>query len=62
MCKVASDPDVAQLIILVDLQCFAGKLSSIINTYFSVFYYLEKAYDTTWQYGIMKDLLGFGLR
>ena len=32
MCNVASDPDVAQLIILLDLKHFAGKLSSIINT------------------------------
>ena len=24
----------------------------------SVFFYLEKAYDTTWKYGIMKDLTG----
>ena len=28
----------------------------------SVFFDLEKAYDTTWKYGIMKDLHGFGLR
>ena len=28
----------------------------------SVFFYLEKAYDTTWKYGIMKDLHGFCLR
>ena len=28
----------------------------------SVFFYLEKAFDTTWKYGIMKDLHGFGLR
>ena len=27
-----------------------------------MFFYLEKAYDTTWKYGIMKDLHGFGLR
>ena len=27
-----------------------------------VFFNLEKAYDTTWEYGIMKDLLGFSLR
>ena len=27
-----------------------------------VFFDLEKAYDTTWKYGIMKDLHGFGLR
>ena len=28
----------------------------------SVFFDLEKAYDTTWKYGIMKDLHGFSLR
>ena len=28
----------------------------------SVFFDLEKTYDTTWKYGIMKDLHGFGLR
>ena len=28
----------------------------------SVFFDLEKAYDTTWKYGIMKDLHCFGLR
>ena len=28
----------------------------------SVFFDLENAYDTTWKYGIMKDLHGFGLR
>ena len=27
-----------------------------------MFFYLEKAYDTTWKYGIMKDLHSFGLR
>ena len=27
-----------------------------------VFFDLEKAHDTTWKYGIMKDLHGFGLR
>ena len=27
-----------------------------------VFFDLEKAYDSTWKYGIMKDLHGFGLR
>ena len=37
---------VARLIILLDL----------------VFLDLEKAYDTIWKYGIMKDLHGFGLR
>ena len=28
----------------------------------SVFFDLEKAYDTTWKYDIMKDLHGFGIR
>ena len=28
----------------------------------SVFFDLKKAYDTTWKYGIMKDLHGFCLR
>ena len=27
-----------------------------------MFFDLEKAYDTTWKYAIMKDLRGFGLR
>ena len=36
MCSVGSDLDVARLVILVDLKRFAGKLSSIISTYFSV--------------------------
>ena len=34
MGNVASDPEVARLIILLDLQRFAGKLSSISNTYY----------------------------
>ena len=28
----------------------------------AVFFYLEKAYDTTWKYGIMKDLHKLGLK
>ena len=28
----------------------------------AIFFYLEKAYDTTWKYGIMKDLFDCGLR
>ena len=28
----------------------------------AVFFYLEKAYDTTWRYGIMKDIHKLGLR
>ena len=59
MWNVASDPDIARLIILLDLKHFAGKHSQHLV---SVFFDLEKAYDTTWKYGIMKDLHGFGLR
>ena len=55
---MGSDPDVARLIILLDLKRFAGKLSDLV----SVFFDLEKAYDTTLKCGIMKDLHGFGLR
>ena len=28
----------------------------------SIFFDMEKAYDTTWKYGILKDLRGFDLR
>ena len=28
----------------------------------AVFFDLEKAYDTTWRYGILKDLLNFGMK
>ena len=28
----------------------------------AVFFDLEKAYDTTWKYGIMRDLSDFGLK
>ena len=28
----------------------------------AVFFYLEKAYDTTWRYGILKDIYKLGLR
>ena len=27
-----------------------------------IFFYLEKAYDTTWKYGILKDLFDMGLK
>ena len=27
-----------------------------------IFFYLEKAYDTTWKYGILKNLLDMGLK
>ena len=28
----------------------------------SIYFYMEKAYDTTWKYRILKDIHGFGLR
>ncbi|MCZ6925167.1 MAG: hypothetical protein O7D30_07560 [Rickettsia endosymbiont of Ixodes persulcatus] len=28
----------------------------------SVFFDLEKAYDTAWRYGILQDLHGYGIR
>ena len=46
ICIVASDPDVAQLIIWFRFETFCR----------------EKAYDTTWKYTILKYLYGFGLR
>ena len=58
MYNVGLDQDVVRLIILLDLKLFVGKLSSIV----SVFFYLENTYDTTWKYGIMKDLHGIGIR
>ena len=60
------------------LMCFRSKRSTVdhlvrFETFYreafihnqhlvSVFFDLEKAYDTTWKYKIMKDLHGFGLR
>ena len=47
---------------LVRLESFIRE-SFIRNQHvISVFCYLEKAYDTTWKYGIMKDLYDAGLR
>ena len=47
---------------LVRLESFIRE-SFILNQHvISVFFYLEKAYDTTWKYGIMKDLYDAGLR
>ena len=47
---------------LVRLESFIRE-SFILNQHvISVFFDLEKAYDTTWKYGIMKDLYDAGLR
>ena len=32
------------------------------NHVVSVFFYLEKAYDTVWKYGVIRDLYKVGLR
>ena len=61
-CNVGTYPNVALLIILLELKRFAGKLPSINQHLVSVFFDLEKVYDTTLTYGIMKYSHGFGLR
>ena len=38
-------------------EAFLNKLHTI-----AIFFYLEKAFDTTWRYGILKDLYSSGLR
>ena len=58
MRNVASDTDVARLIILIDLKRFAGNHKQHLVSV-CVF---GKTYDTTWKYGIMKYLHVFGLR
>ena len=47
---------------LVRFETFCREVFIYNQHLVSVFIYLEKAYDTTWKYGIMKDLHGFGLR
>ena len=49
--------------LLTNVQCgFRSRRSTVNQHLVSEFFDLEKAYDTTWKYGIMKDLHGFGLR
>ena len=38
------------------------RLETFIRDVVAVFFDLEKAYDTTWRYGIMKDIHKLGLR
>ena len=47
---------------LVRLETFIREAFASKQHLVSVFFDLEKAYDTTWKYGIMKDLYDMGLR
>ena len=46
---------------LVRLEIFIRD-AFIKREHVAVFFHLEKAYDTTWRYGILKDLHNFGLK
>ena len=46
---------------LIRLETFIGKASIKKEHLVTVFFDLEKAYDTTWKYGIVKDLKNLGL-
>ena len=47
---------------LIRLETFIRQSFSKKEHNVAIFFDLEKAYDTTWKYGIMKDLYDFGLR
>ena len=47
---------------LVRLESFIRDASIKKEHCVAIFFVLEKAYDTTWKYGIMKDLRDIGLR
>ena len=47
---------------LVRLESFIRKAFLNKQEVVSIFFYLENAYDTTWKYGILKDLHEAGLR
>ena len=47
---------------LVHLETFIREAFIKKEHVVSVFFDLESAYDTTWKYGIMNDLHGFGIR
>ena len=47
---------------LVRLETFIGDAFVKKEHVVAVFFDLEKAYDTTWRYGIMKDIHKLGLR
>ena len=60
---MGSDQDVVSTVYhLVRFETFCREAFIHNQHQVSVFFYLEKAYDRTWKYGIMKDLHGFGLR
>ena len=45
---------------LIRLETFIGEASIKKEHLVAVFFDLEKAYDTTWKYGIVKDLKNLG--
>jgi len=47
---------------LVHLETFVREVFVNKQHTVAIFFDLEKAYDTTWKYGIMKDLFNAGLR
>ena len=47
---------------LVRLESFIRDAFIKKEHYVAIFFDLEKAYDTTWKYGIMKDLHDIGLK
>ena len=47
---------------LLRLETYIRKSMGLDMFRVSIFFDLEKAYDTTWRYGMLKDLYGYGLR
>ena len=60
--SVASGANGVQLIIWFAWKRFLGEAFIKKEHLTAVFFDLEKAYDTTWNYGIMRDLNYFGLK
>ena len=50
------------LILMKNLICKAFVSKRQAASYYCLFFYLEKAYDTAWRYGILKVLHDIGLR
>ena len=47
---------------LVRMDTFVRKGFAVEEKTVSIFFYMEKAYDKTWRYGIMRDIHEAGLR
>ena len=59
-CGFRSTPSMVDHLVRFEMFC---REAFIHNQHLvSLFFDLEKAYDTTWKYGIMKDLRGLGLK